>query len=667
MNNPNNSFSSRGNNRNRPYSQSREPGQGSQFNREGAPEGYNNRGQSSGDRSRNWRGNNQNYQSPYPSGGRGGNGGGYNNRSNNSNQNQQNGKGGVFAAVPQGRDQSLPAQAIGTLRIAPIGGQGELGRSCWIFEVPDEIVVIDAGIGFMPHGVKGGVDLILPNLDYLIDNKDKIKALVLSNPHEEYAGNLIDFINQLEIKEIYAPKILATLYKEQLPPELKFNNIAGNQKYKIGNSFQLTPLQVSFSTTDAYSFLIEAAGSRVLYTGAFKIDHTPPLAGTQFEVSRISSLVTERGVDLLISNSNNVESLGYANSESSVKKRLNEILGSTKGRVIALTGCSNTQRYEVLLSAAQKNGRKVCLVGEETKNWYTAAKEAQYLKYPDDLFVSVAELNDDKEANILVVIGSLEGDALKPFLDLAHKRHPEFALKEGDTIVVSVNPPLGTSRLLANAVDQLFIQGVSVIGGREAGVHAVAYASQEELKFMYNLARPKYFLPSHGEARQLVLHAELLGGCGVDPKNILIVDNGTTIDLSAGRGVELVGRIPANPVFFNKSLDSELNQQSIDERRNLGEDGTLTAVMALNFDKGQFVAGPTIKTLGSSFNKNKNWQEIEANMISDIRNAVDKALKNGQKEPGIIRHLTHDVLSKRIREKFGMSKPVVSIVVQEVH
>jgi ribonuclease J len=654
---------SQGNDRNKSFSSSRPSGFNDNNRR---PDSSN--GQSRGEprNNRDWK-DKQNYQSPYPSQQRGG----FNNnrpdpRDRNQGQQQQNNR-GVFAALPQGANKQIPALLPGKIRVVPVGGQGELGRSCWIFEQENEIVIVDAGVGFVPHGVKGGVDLILPNIDYLLENKNKITGLVMSNPHEEYAGNLLDFINQLEIKQVYLPNVLSELYKTDFPADLKVTKLQSGEKYNIGSKFVFSAFQVSFSAVDSFAFLIEGANTRIFYTGAFKIDHTPPVEGNQIELSRLASSITEQGVDLLISSSINVETPGYTNSESSVIKRLSEISSQVTSRMITLYAASNIHRLDALLKVAKKTNRKVCLVGKETNDWFRAAVGVGYLQNTQDLIIKLDQIKDFKPSEILIVIGSLEGDVLKPFIDLAYNRHPELSLLEGDTLIVSANPPLGTSRMLANAVDQLFIQGVSVIGGREAGVNVSGYASQEELKFMYNLARPKYFLPSHGETRQLVLHAELLGKCGLDPKKIIIVDNGTAIDFDAPNKVtEIAGRIEASPVFFNKSMDSEMDQQSLDERRNLGQDGTLTVVMALNLQKGLFFGGPLLKTAGSSFNSNKHWLEIEKNMIADIHQAVDKALKAGQKEVGVIRHITHDVLSKRIREKFGMSRPVVSIVVQEI-
>ncbi|MDJ0625932.1 MAG: ribonuclease J [Candidatus Caenarcaniphilales bacterium] len=585
-------------------------------------------------------------------------------------QQYSSGQGQTRVAFPntnKGTSQAPPQLGSNKLRIIPISGQCELGRSCWCFEQDKEIVIVDAGIGFVPHGFKGGVDAVIPDLEYLLENKQKVKALVVSNPHEEYAGHFLNFLEELEIKEVYLPPILAELYKDKIPSDIKVTRLETCNKYEIGEQFKITPYTVTFSAVDSFALLIEALSTKVFYTGAMKIDHEAPISHGQTNIQDLACDVTQAGVDFLISSSVNVESGGYTNSESSVKKKFNDIFANSKGRTITLISCSHLHRLKTILDSAKENDRKVCILGDEIKAWYQAAKSCGYLNYDESLFVedpNSAEIDPNK---ICIVIGSLEGHILKPFISLAYKDYPHTSLKEGDTIIVSANPPLGTTRVLANAIDQLFLQGVGVIGGRDAGVHVTGYASQEELKFIYNLTRPKYFIPSHGESRLLVLHAELLNKCGVDPQNVVILDNGCAIDFDLAKSTaSLSGKISAKSVFFNKSLDSNMGHRSLEERKNLSEDGTITIVLAVDFKNAKLIAGPTMTMYGSSFDTSSSWQNLVETINRDITNAVNKSLMQGQKDTGILRHLTHDLMSKKIRENFGMSKPVLSIVIQEV-
>ncbi|MDX1920977.1 MAG: ribonuclease J [Candidatus Caenarcaniphilales bacterium] len=587
--------------------------------------------------------------------------------SNTQNLNQAGGRVSFSSNNPKSQEQRPQELTAGKIRIIPISGQCELGRSCWYFEYDNEIFIMDAGVGFVPHGFKGGVDSILPNTEYLLENKGRIKALVISSPHEEFSANLISFITDLEIPEVFLPPILAELYKDLIPAGTKVNKIGPKQEFKVGKNFTLTAFNAAFSTVDSFSFLIETPKSRIFYTGAFKVDHSTPVVECKTDLQAIASTVTEKGVDLLISSSLNVESPGYTGSEQSVYKRFSEIFSQAKGRVMTITGSCYTHRFKVVIEAAKATGRKVCILGEEVKEWYEAAKKCGYLKFEDSVFVSLDEIDKVPAEKLLILIGTQEGNILRPFIQLAYRNHPHLALREGDTIVVSANPPLGTTRTLANAVDQLFLLGVNVIGGRDAGVHVTGYASQEELKFMYNLSRPKYFLPSHGESRQLVLHAEMLGVCGVNPQNVVIVDNGCVVDFDAENSrADIAGKVPSSAVFFNKSLDGPMNHQSLEERRNLSEDGTLTIAVALDLVGQKLVAGPMLTLFGSSFEKSPTWAEIVQNMKNDIVMVIKRSLNQGQRDVGIIRHQIHDVMSKRIRESFGMSKPVLSIVVQEV-
>ncbi|MDX1917857.1 MAG: ribonuclease J [Candidatus Caenarcaniphilales bacterium] len=566
-----------------------------------------------------------------------------------------------------GQNRPLPALSADAVRLIPLGGQGELGRSSWIFETTTEIILIDAGIGFAPQGLKGGVDFLLPNLDYLRENQAKIKSLVISCPCEEYAGNLTNMVRELEIKEVYISSILAELVAKDLPDTCQVIRLEPNQKYKLGTKFQLTAYPMSFTSVGNFAFLIQSGNCRILYTGPFKVDHTPPIHATRSDLSGLAQLGLTEEVDILLSCSSNIETQGYSQTESAVLKRFMEIFHQTEGSVFTLISSSHLQRLAALIEAAQASDRKICLMGQELKAWYEAASKLGYLKPPTDLLITEQELSIYPRDKVVVVIGTLEGHILQPFLEIAYRKHRTAQLEAGDVVVISGNPPLGTTRLIANAIDQLYVQGVKVIGGRDAGIQVSGYASQEELKLMYNLAHPKYFVPSQGEVRQLVLHAELLAKCGVDPRNVIILDNGHAIDFDKSRNlIEIVGKIPSSPVFFSSALKSSLNQQSIDERRLLGEDGTVTAVVAIDFANGKLVARPQLKTVGSAFCDLKEWDEMSANISADITMMVEKAMTHNQRDPGLIRRLIHDILNKRIREKFGMANPIYAIIVQEV-
>ena len=596
----------------------------------------------------------------------------YSDRNNNANQNSYNNHGSKNNNLSLNSKPSLqkpPELLKGQLRLLPIGGQCESGRNAWYFEQDSEIILIDAGLGFMPHGFKGGADCTLPNLTYLEENKDRIKALLISNSHEEYSGNLINFIQVLDLKEVYLPEILAKVYKQELAlfPELKVNILEPNKTYKIGTSFEINPFTITFIGADSFSFLITTSNHRTFYTGPFKIDHMPSIRKGQTDIQNIANLVTEKGVDILISNSTNVESMGYTGSEASVNKKLIEVFEAAPGRVITLLNACATHRLASLIQSAIKAKRKICLLNETLQNWYKAAVECKYFDFPKELFITVKDLNKTTNKDILILIGTEENSLLKPFIDLSYKKHPDISLIEGDGIILSGNPPLGTSRLIANAVDQLFLQGVHVIGGREAGVHAQSYAAQEELKFMYNLTRPKYCLPAHGESRQLVLHSELLAHCGVETKNIIIVDNGSIVDFdSVQNKVEITGKVASQAVFFNRVKDSSLNTQSIEERRSLSEDGVMTIVLVINSLDKKLIAGPFINMFGNSFNTDTDWPRVKDLILSDVKQMVIKSLSQGQTDFVVLRRFAHDIISRRIREKYGMSMPVLSIVIQEV-
>ncbi len=575
----------------------------------------------------------------------------------------------IRANAPRLEKQMQPLTA-GKMRMIPIGGQGEIGRSCWYLEHAGEALLLDCGMGFAPFGVKGGVDYLLPHLDFLTENKAKIKGFLVSNPHEEHCGALMNMIEALEPADLFLPPILAEISAESLENRegLKVNVLANGESFKVGQNFIVTPFQIGFSCMDAYAFLIETQGKRVFFFAGGKMDYTPPIIEGRTSLTEIASRVTEKGVDILVSCSSNVESTGYAASELSVQKKLADILQQCKKRVFVFASASSSQRLEVLLRAAAKEGRKVCMLGAQLKRFYQAGCKLGYHKELGLEFLAEDELESkDKDKRAVIILGTLEGEVLEPFMELAYRRHASLELEHGDVIVLSANPPLGTSRVLANAVDQLFVQGIQVIGGRDAGVNVQSIAAQEELKFLYNLTRPKHFIPSHGEVRQLVLHAELMGKCGLDPRSIFIIDNGNTIDLDqATMKAEMVGSVQTPPVFFSKAIDATLTPRSIDERKNLSEEGNITIALAMDSVEGKLIAGPTLKTTGSSLATSKEWIEVEANVIREARIAVLRALQQNQKDISLLKRLISDVLNKKLKEKYGMANPVITIFIQDL-
>jgi|GEM_PF-2416490 len=585
-------------------------------------------------------------------------------------RNSDNSHGSSFASLssldPANKAVS-PLQREG-FRIIPLGGQGEIGRNCVAYEQEQEIIIVDAGLGIAPHGVKGGVDFLLPSLDHLQANKDKIKALLVTNSHEEHAGSFLQMLKELEIKQVFLPEILSEMYGEQLKSlKTEVVILKSESEYQVGSKFSVQAFRVGHCTAGAFSFLIKTKSISLLHVSAFKIDHTPPIANMTTDLINLTSTVSRRGVDVLVSGSLNCEEQGYSASEQSVYPKIGQLISTAKARVVCIIGQSYLQRLRLLLQLARETSRKVYFYGKESRKWFEAAKELDYFAGLDLRDLLTDSLDEHNRENILIIIGELEGRILQPLLDLAYGANQDITLDSEDLILFSGEQPLGSTRKLAGAIDQLFLRGIRVIGGKNAGIHVSRSACTEELKFLYNVAQPKYFLPINGEVRQLILHAELMSACGVDPQKILIVNNGNAVDLSdEGRKAEVVGKVEADPVFFSENLGSAMEQRSIDERQMLAEEGSLIVAFSIDKEKTKITSRPLIKASGHSLSASPKWTEIEHNLKEEVELCIQKIIKGKSQELSLYKRMIRDTLIKKLREHFGMFSPSISVIIQEI-
>jgi len=558
------------------------------------------------------------------------------------------------------------------IRIIPLGGQGELGKSTWIFETSDQILIVDAGKGYAPYNVKGGMETLANNKEYLKKNKDKIKALIISNPHEEYSGDLVSFLEELEVQKVYIPELLINFFKSDLENKnLIINKIpTDHEKIKITEEISFKAYKSSFVSADSFCLLIEIKGFKVFYSAAFKITHYSPILENSFELNQIAYDLSNKGVDLLISGSQGVEKSGYSKSESDIEDKFRQIFfEQAKNRIIIITGCSYTHRFKLLIELSKFYQRKVCFIGKQTSKWLSAMIKSKYITEEDlNLLLKPEDLAHSEASETLVIMGEEEGRGIKPFLDLSYRKHPDFDLEENDIVVISIDPSLGTTRLIANAIDQTFLQGVKVIGGRDAGVQAGNHACQEELKFMYNLTKPKFFIPSHGEIRQIVTHGRLLSECGLDPKRVIILDNGNLLDFNLkSNNYAFTGQIPVTPVYASNT-QGIIDQDSLKQRFLLAEDGLLNIFLAIDFEKKTIIAGPELEIFGSVLLENPRWNQTRKLIDQEIQKSVQFCFELGPKvDKDFISKTVKESLIRIIRKISGMVQPVISVIIQRIN
>ncbi len=565
-----------------------------------------------------------------------------------------------------------------SLGAVALGGMNELGKNMWVFEAisgrqegESEYIVVDAGTLY-PGYEQPSVDYIMPDFKYILDKTDRIRALFLTSAHEAHAGCAAQVIQKCSIKKVYGSSLALELTKLRLGEEavakIEWHPFEPRKEINEGE-FKIIPFRLTSSSSESYAVAIEAFDNKVFYTGTYKIDQTAydglktDLAG----ITEYSMGDTEDGkiIDLYIGDSANVEIEGYSKSEKTLYSKLKAIFENEEGRIIFNTYNANTIRMQMVLDLAEKTGRKVALLNKDVKQVYYAAREAGIFKHKEGTVISLREIDDLKDKEILVMSSAPEGDALKELVLLATDEDLEFQLKEGDAVVNSGDPPPGTIRVMAQACDQFFLKKVKIIGGRNAGVHAESNALTEEMKFMFNLLRPKAFVPAVGDTRQLVRHAKLAVDTGFDPASIFMLDNGDVFDLSKGKGFQIVGKAPVGEVMFNHLQDIDIDDKIVKERETLSMEGVVTIAFSLD-KKGKIISGPVFSAKACTFSKNKEWRAFCMIHTQDI---VDNVHQISLDKPAAgnedYQKIVHEHMAALIRTQIG-KKPSISVIVNRI-
>ncbi len=551
---------------------------------------------------------------------------------------------------------------IDTLKAIPLGGHGETGKNSWIFEYKDEIIIVNFGMMLPPQDLTG-VDLILPNVKYLIENQSKIKALILTSAHDDLSGGAFYLLQKINIPKICGSKLAIESVKNSLAKDVKLPEVevfTPREEYKIGSVFSVRPIQNTFVVPDSQGLFIKTEAGSVLYTSSYKVDQTP-YDEAKFDYYSYSQ-AGEDGVDVLISDSTNIESAGFCQSERSVIKRFNEIL-SSDSRVIVVGFASNLFKYQILFDLARNHKRKVFLSGSYLTNKINSAIDSGFIKLDKKILIQEKDLADVSDEEVLILSSGKCGDFLKALIEIANEKHSIIKLKQKDIVVVSANPPPGTARILAHTVDQLFVQKVQVIGGRGQGVHASGHAALEECKFMLTVAKPRCFVPSHGEERQLVIYGKHAENIEINHNDVHILKNGEVLQVR-DQVARVSGRIPAESIYYNQAKGLDIDEVTMKERQSLSDEGTITVALALD-EKKNIVAGPEIIAEACSFAKGKDWRAFCLGTTELIKQEIISALKRDEKDISDLKKVVRDTVNKTVIELIG-KRPLISVSIQEI-
>jgi len=492
------------------------------------------------------------------------------------------------------------------LKIVPLGGLGEVGKNMTAIEYGRNVLIIDAGVMF-PEQDMLGIDLVIPDWStYLQDKKDWVRGIVVTHGHEDHIGALPYLLNDINVP-VYTTRLSAGLIevklrKKGIAGKVNLNIVRAGERISIGGLFEVEFFHVCHSIPDAVGLAIRTPAGLVVHTGDFKFDYTPTW-GDPPDFGALARYGSE-GVLVLLADSTNADIPGFTLSEKTVDEGLDKAFREAQGRIIIATFASLISRVQQIINAAARHNRVVAIDGRSLEESVERAQELGYLDIPPGLLVDVRQLKGRPDRQIAIIVTGTQGEPSAALGRIADGRHRQLTIKPADTVIMSSRVIPGNEQLVGRAINKLFQQGAQVIYGKAGNVHVSGHASQEELKLLLNLVKPKYFIPVHGELRHLHAHAQLARSQGIPPENIFVVENGVVVEFS-DEEAQVTDRVPGGWVFVDGSGVGDIGPQVLRDRELLSEDGFVLAIVRLNQKTGQLLHRPHIITRGFVYVKEK--------------------------------------------------------------
>ena len=548
------------------------------------------------------------------------------------------------------------------VKIIPLGGLHEIGKNITVFEYENEIIVVDCGLSF-PEDDMLGIDLVIPDITYLEKNVDKIKGLVITHGHEDHIGAVPYLLKKINIP-IYATRLAAGLIRNKLEEHkllrsTKLIEVMQGQTITLGKKFKVEFIRSSHSIPDSVMLGITTPAGTILHTGDFKVDYTP-IDGKLMDFGRIAELGNE-GILALMSDSTNSERKGFTMSESSVGEVFDKLFLHCTKRIVVATFASNVHRVQQIVNSAVKYNRKIAVCGRSMINMITTAKDLGYIKCPENIFIDIDMINSYTDDQLVIITTGSQGEPMSALTRMAAGDHRKVKITPNDLIIISATPIPGNEKYVSKVIDDLMQIGAEVVYSSLEDIHVSGHACQEEQKLILALAKPKYFIPVHGEYRQLIAHSDTAQSMGIDKENIIMLTNGRVLEIGE-QGAEFTGTVPNGRVLVDGLGVGDVGNIVLRDRQHLSQDGLIVIVMTMNSATGEVIAGPDVISRGFVYVRES--ENLMDDVKAVVRHEIKKCEEKGIRDWSTIKSATRDNLRDYIFAKTKRNPMIIPIIME---
>ena len=549
-----------------------------------------------------------------------------------------------------------------SLKIIPLGGIHEIGKNITVFEYENEIIVVDCGLSF-PDDDMLGIDLVIPDISYLEKNVDKIKGLVITHGHEDHIGAVPYILKKINIP-IYATKLTAGLIRNKLEEHkllrsTELHEVMQGETISLGQNFKVEFIRSSHSIPDSVMLAITTPAGTVLHTGDFKVDYTP-IDGKIMDFGRIAELGNQ-GILALMSDSTNSERKGFTMSERSVGEVFDKLFLHCTKRIVVATFASNVHRVQQIVNSAIKYNRKIAVCGRSMINMIETARELGYIECPDNLFIDIDMIGNYTDEQLVIITTGSQGEPMSALTRMAAGDHRKVKITPNDLVIISATPIPGNEKFVSKVIDDLMQIGAEVVYSSLEAIHVSGHACQEEQKLILALAKPKYFIPVHGEYRQLIAHSETAQSMGIDKDNVIMMANGRALEINEEKA-EFTSTVQCGRVLVDGLGVGDVGSIVLRDRQHLSQDGLIVIVLTMDSSTGEVVAGPDVISRGFVYVRDS--ENLMDDVKSVVRHEIKKCEERGIRDWGTIKSATRENLRDYIFMKTKRNPMIIPIIME---